>query len=425
MICSRLFSSPISSSVCRRSLRRIGYCADPTIGLSSEQIEIQRMAKDFAKKELYPEMDKWDKLGQLPMDALRKAGELGFGAIYCADAYGGAGLSRSDAALVFEQLAAGCCSTAAYMAVHNMVPWMIDRFANEELKQRYIPELASFTKLASYCLTEPGSGSDSAALRTNARREGDHYIVNGSKAFISGSGVSSVYLVMMRHKDAPPGPKGIFALIMTPDMPGFQLGKDESKLGWCTQPTRILTFEDVKVPVSNQVGADDEGFTIAMEGLDGVVIALSHFVLGRVNIAACSLGAAQMSMDLAIEHTKVRQAFGKSIAQFQWTQFKLAEMATKLVTSRLLLREACHHLQEGTPNASAMSAMAKMYITDEAFTVINQALQMFGGYGILKDYALQQYLRDCRVHQIIEGTNEIMRLVVARNLLTNEIFNTQ
>uniref|UniRef100_A0A183C743 Acyl-CoA dehydrogenase n=1 Tax=Globodera pallida TaxID=36090 RepID=A0A183C743_GLOPA len=288
MFSSRLFS-PIAVAKSFRPIRRtVAYCADPTSGLSSEQLEIQKTAKDFAKKELYPQMDKWDKMGQLPMEALRKAGELGFGAIYCNEEYGGAGLSRLDAALVFEQLAAGCCSTAAYMAVHNMVPWMIDRFANEELKRRHIPELASFTKLASYCLTEPGSGSDSSALVTNARRDGDHYIVNGSKAFISGSGVSSVYLVMMRHKDAPPGPKGIFALIMTPDMPGFQLGKDESKLGWCTQPTRIISFEDVKVPVSNQI-----------------------------------------SMDLAIEHTKVRQAFGKSISQFQWTQFKLAEMATK------------------------------------------------------------------------------------------------
>ncbi|KAI3419657.1 hypothetical protein GPALN_004093 [Globodera pallida] len=405
MFSSRLFS-PIAVAKGFRPIRRtVAYCADPTSGLSSEQLEIQKTAKDFAKKELYPQMDKWDKMGQLPMEALRKAGELGFGAIYCNEEYGGAGLSRLDAALVFEQLAAGCCSTAAYMAVHNMVPWMIDRFANEELKRRHIPELASFTKLASYCLTEPGSGSDSSALVTNARRDGDHYIVNGSKAFISGSGVSSVYLVMMRHKDAPPGPKGIFALIMTPDMPGFQLGKDESKLGWCTQPTRIISFEDVKVPVSNQVGHDSQGFTIAMEGLNGEFI--------------------NISMDLAIEHTKVRQAFGKSISQFQWTQFKLAEMATKLVTSRLLLREACTHVQEDTANASAMSAMAKMYITDEAFTVVNQALQMFGGYGILKDYAVQQYLRDCRVHQIIEGTNEIMRMVVARNLLTHEMFNTQ
>lgn len=393
--------------------RNHSYCADPTLGLTDEQKEIQTMAKDFAKKELYPTMDEYDAKGELPMHAFKKAGELGIGAIYCSDEYGGAGLGRFEAALVFEQLAGGCASTAAYMAVHNMVPWMIDRFGNEEQKKQYIPGMASFDTLASYCLTEPGSGSDSAALRTTARRDGDYYIVNGSKAFISGSGMSSVYLVMMRLQDGPPGPKGIFSLIMTPDMPGFQLGKDERKLGWCTQPTRILTFEDVKVPVTNRVGEHGQGFTIAMEGLNG----------GRINIAACSLGAAQMSLDLAIEHTKVREAFGKTLSHFQWTQFKLAEMAVKLVTSRLLMREACHHLQNNTAHAAAMSAMAKLYITDECFNVVNQALQMYGGYGVLKDYPLQQYLRDCRVHQIIEGTNEIMRMVIARNLLTSEIFN--
>ncbi|KAL7076889.1 hypothetical protein ACQ4LE_004150 [Meloidogyne hapla] len=410
--------------------RNLSYCVDrkfiylnfilknlfiflAALGLTEEQKEIQRTAKEFAKKELYPYMDEWDAKGELPLDALKKAGELGFGAIYCNEEYNGAGLGRYEAALAFEQLAGGCTSTAAYMAVHNMVPWMIDRFGNEEQKRKYIPDLASFQKLASYCLTEPGSGSDSAALRTVARQEGDYYIVNGSKAFISGSGVSSVYLVMMRLADGPQGPKGIFSLIMTPDMPGFQLGKDERKLGWCTQPTRIITFEDVKVPITNRVGELGQGFTIAMEGLNG----------GRINIAACSLGAAQMSLDLAISHTKVREAFGKTISQFQWTQFKLAEMAVKLITSRLLLREACFHVENNTPNASSYSAMAKMYITDEAFNVINQAIQMYGGYGMLKDYPLQQYLRDCRVHQIIEGTNEIMRLVVARNLLSNEIYN--
>lgn len=403
------FSPPSSAG----SARNHSYCVDPTLGLSEEQKEIQRTAKDFARNELYPTMDEWDAKGELPLHAFKKAGELGFGAIYCDEQFGGAGLGRLEAALAFEQLAAGCTSTAAYMAVHNMVPWMIDQFGNEEQKRTYIPDLASFNKLASYCLTEPGSGSDSAAVRTVARREGEHYIVNGSKAFISGSGMSSVYLVMMRLQDGPPGPKGIFSLLMTPDMPGFQLGKDERKLGWCTQPTRIITFEDVKVPVSNRVGKEGQGFTIAMEGLNG----------GRINIAACSLGAAQMSLDLAIEHTKMREAFGKTLSQFQWTQFKLAEMAVKLVTSRLLLREACHHIQENTAHSSAMSAMAKMYITDEAFNVVNQALQLFGGYGILKDYPIQQYLRDCRVHQIIEGTNEIMRMVVARNLLTSEIYN--
>uniref|UniRef100_A0A915D039 Uncharacterized protein n=1 Tax=Ditylenchus dipsaci TaxID=166011 RepID=A0A915D039_9BILA len=394
------------------SKRQRSYVADQIffshLGLTSEQIEIQKMAKDFAQKELYPNMDKYDAKGELPMDALKKAGEVGFGAIYCDDKFGGAGLNRFDSALVFEQLAAGCTSTAAYISVHNMVPWMIDEYGSEELKKKYIPDLASFNKLASYCLTEPDSGSDSAALRTSAKKDGDHYIVNGSKAFISGSGSSQVYLVMMRH-EGQPGPKGIFCLLMTPDMPGFHLGKDERKLGWCTQPTRIITFEDVRVPISNRIGGENQGFSIAMAGLNG----------GRVNIGACSLGAAQMSLDLAIEHLKVRKAFGKPLAEFQWNQFKLAEMATKLITSRLIVREAAKHLTENTPHAASMSAMSKYYATEEAFNVVNMAIQMFGGYGILKDYPMQQYLRDCRVHQIIEGTNEVMRMVVGRDLLTN------
>uniref|UniRef100_A0A915MBA7 40S ribosomal protein S15 n=2 Tax=Meloidogyne incognita group TaxID=654580 RepID=A0A915MBA7_MELJA len=282
------------------SFRNLSYCVDPTLGLTEEQKEIQKTAKEFAKNELYPYMDEWDAKGELPLHAFKKAGELGFGAIYCSEEYNGAGLGRYEAALAFEQLAGGCTSTAAYMAVHNMVPWMIDRFGNEEQKRKYIPDLASFKKLASYGLTEPGS--------------------------------------------------------------------DERKFGWCTQPTRIITFEDVKVPITNRVGELGQGFTIAMEGLNGGTNSLS-------------------------------------------------------ITSRLLLREACLHVENDTTNASSYSAMAKMYITDEAFNVVNQAVQMYGGYGMLKDYPLQQYLRDCRVHQIIEGTNEIMRLVVARNLLSNEIFN--
>jgi len=297
--------------------------------------------------------------------------------------------------------------------VHNMVPWMIHEFGTEEQKHQYIPDCATFKTLASYCLTEPDSGSDSAALRTNAVRDGDHYIVNGSKAFISGSGSSKVYLVMLRHKGQP-GPKGIFTLLMTPDMPGFHLGKDERKLGWCTQPTRILTFEDVRVPVSNRVGGENQGFNIAMAGLNG----------GRVNIASCSLGAAQASLDIAIEYTKQRKAFGKTIADFQWTQFKLAEMATKLVTSRLIIREAAKMLDANSPHAAAYSAMAKLHGTDRAFEIVNQALQMHGGYGVLKDYPLQQYLRDCRVHQIIEGTNEVMRLMLGRDLLHNANYLT-
>lgn len=394
--------------------RHISYVADPTIGLEQDQLDVQKMAKEFARKELYPKMDEMDEKGELPMEALKKAGELGFGAIYCSEEFGGSGLSRLDASVIFEQLGAGDLSTAAYISVHNMVPWMIDTYGNDELKKKYIGDLCSFNKLASYCLTEPGSGSDAAALRTTARREGDYYIVNGSKAFISGSGVSSVYLVMMRHHGQD-GPKGIFCLLMEPDMPGFILGKNERKLGWTTQPTRILTFEDCKVPVSNQVGGDHQGFNIAMAGLNG----------GRLNIASCSLGAAQMSLDLAIEHVKVRKAFEKTLSEFQWTQFKLAEMTTKLVTSRLVTREAAKHLDRNSPHSTPMSALAKLYATDECFEIVNMALQMHGGYGILKDYPIQMYLRDCRVHQIIEGTNEVMRMVLGRDVLNNSNYLAQ
>ncbi|VDM48333.1 unnamed protein product [Toxocara canis] len=396
-----------------------------SIGLNGEQIDMQKLARNFAKNEMYPKMATWDEQEKLPLDVLEKAGELGFGAIYCDAKFGGSGLSRLDASIIYEQLAAGCTSTAAYMSIHNMCAWMIDTYGSDELRERYIPELAAFKCLASYCLTEPDSGSDAAALRTNARREGDYYVVNGSKAFISGSGDAKVYLVMMRH-EGQPGPKGIFCLaesyivasyiILSNDFqfffkysisnnqnkkirqflfqvekntPGFHLGKKEKKLGWRSQPARIITFEDCCVPVSNQIGADDQGFNIAMAGING----------GRVNVASCSLGAAQMSIDLAIEHLKVRKQFGKPLAQFQWNQFKLAEMATKLLTSRIIIREAAQHLQ-----------------------VVNQSLQMFGGYGILVDYPMQQYLRDCRVHQIVEGTNEIMRMVIARDLLSNKTF---
>jgi len=395
------------------SKRFISYVADPTIGLDPAQLEIQKMARDFARKELYPKMDEYDEKGELPMESLRKAGDLGFGAIYCKEKFGGTGLSRLDSSIVFEQLGAGDLSTAAYISVHNMVPWMIDTYGNDEQRAKYLPDLCSFKNLASYCLTEPGSGSDAASLRTTARRDGDFFIVNGSKAFISGSGSSSVYLVMLRQHGSS-GPKGIFCLLMEPDMPGFILGKNERKLGWTTQPTRIITFEDCRVPVSNQVGGDNQGFNIAMAGLNG----------GRLNIASCTLGAAQMSLDLAIEHVKVRKAFNQTLSEFQWTQFKLAEMVTKLVTSRLITREAAKHLDDDSPHSQAMSAMAKWFTTDECFNIVNMALQMHGGYGILKDYPMQMYLRDIRVHQIIEGTNEVMRMVVARNILNNSNYLT-
>lgn len=342
------------------------------------------------------------------MDVLREAGEIGFGAIYCNSEFGGTGLSRLDASVIFEQLASGCSSTAAYISIHNMCSWMIDTYGTKEQKEKYLPKLASFECLSSYCLTEPGSGSDASSLTTSAKREGDYYIVNGSKAFISGAGASDVYIVMMRH-EGQPGPKGIFSLIIEKDTPGFELGKNESKLGWCTHPTRIISFDNCKVPISNRLGGENEGFSIAMAGING----------GRVNIASCSLGAGHMALDNAISHLQVRKQFKKPLADFQWNQFKLAEMATKLHTSRLVVRDAAIHLQNNSEHKAELCAMAKLYATDSCFEIVNQALQMFGGYGILKDYPIERYLRDCRVHQIIEGTNEIMRLIVARNLLSN------
>uniref|UniRef100_A0A0N4ZXB5 Isobutyryl-CoA dehydrogenase, mitochondrial n=1 Tax=Parastrongyloides trichosuri TaxID=131310 RepID=A0A0N4ZXB5_PARTI len=384
------------------------YCVDASIGLSPETIEIQKLAKQFAQEKLYPFSGEQNAKGELPLDVLKEAGEIGFGAIYCNPEFGGTGLSRLDASVIFEQLAAGCSSTGAYMSIHNMCAWMIDSYGTKEQKEKYLENLASFKWLSSYCLTEPGSGSDAAALTTTARREGDYYIVNGSKAFISGSGVSKVYIVMMRH-EGQPGPKGIFSLIVEDGTPGFELGKNESKLGWCTQPTRIISFDNCKIPVSNRLGGENEGFNIAMAGING----------GRVNIASCSLGAAHMSLDNAISHLQVRKQFNKPLANFQWNQFKLAEMATKLHTSRLIVRDAAVHLQNDSEHKAALCAMAKLHATDACFEIVNQALQMHGGYGILKDYPIERYLRDCRVHQIIEGSNEIMRLIVARDLLTN------
>ncbi|EYC35240.1 hypothetical protein Y032_1104g3610 [Ancylostoma ceylanicum] len=380
-----------------------------SLGLDADVVEVQKVARDFARREMYPNMAKWDQEEYFPVEMMRHAGDLGFGAIYCQEDFGGCGLSRLHASVIFEQLAAGCVSTAAYMSIHNMCAWMIDTYGSEELREKHIPSMASFENLASYCLTEPNSGSDAASLRTTARREGDYYIVNGSKAFISGAGTSKNYVVMVRH-DGQAGAKGIFCLLIEDGMEGFSQGKKEQKLGWNTQPTRILTFEDVKVPVKNQIGPDNYGFNIAMAGLNG----------GRVNIASCSLGAAQQSLDLAIDHVKVRKQFGKHLSDFQWNQFKLAEMATMVHSSRLMIRDAARHLDADSIHKASMCAMAKLHATENCSQVVNQALQMFGGYGYLKDYPLQQYLRDLRVHQILEGTNEMMRLIVGRDLLSNE-----
>ncbi|CAP27240.1 Protein CBG07125 [Caenorhabditis briggsae] len=388
------------------------YCIRPSVGLERDVEDVMEAANQFAKKEMYPKMAEWDKKGELPMDVLKKAGEMGFGAIYCKGDHGGSGLSRLHSSVIFEQLSMGCVSTAAYISIHNMCAWMLDTYGPDKLKEDLLPEMALFNKLGSYCLTEPDAGSDAASIRTTATKKGDYYVVNGSKAFISGAGTSNNYFVMMRQDGAAPGAKGIFCLMIEDGTEGFSYGKKEDKLGWNSQPTRILTFEDCKVPITNQIGKDGFGFNIAMAGLNG----------GRVNIASCSLGAAQRSMDLAIEHLKCRKQFGKTLSDFQYNQFKLAELATKLVTSRLIVRAAAEQLDNDDPEKVALCAMAKLHATDNCFEVVNGALQMFGGYGFLKDYPIQQYLRDIRVHQILEGTNEMMRLLISRDLLTKDIF---
>jgi len=380
-------------------------CLDLSIGLSDEEKEIQELATNFAANELSPNMQKWDEEEIFPVDVIRKSAELGFGALYCSEDFGGTGLSRLATSVIFEALSTGCVTTTAYISIHNMVSWMIDEFGSIEQKEKFLPLLTTCEWLSSYCLTEPGSGSDAAALISNAVRKGDHYILNGSKAFISGGAVSDLYLAMVRTGD--PGPKGISALLIPADTPGLSFGANEKKLGWKSQPTCIVNFEDCPIPVENRLGPEGSGFNIAMAGLNG----------GRINIASTSLGGAHKCIELANEHLSVRKAFGKALNSNQYLQFQLAEMATKLVTSRLIVRQAARLLDEKHSSSPAMCAMAKLHATDNCFEVCNQALQMFGGYGYLRDYPVQQFVRDVRVNQILEGTNEIMRMLIARNIL--------
>uniref|UniRef100_A0A3Q1K8F5 Isobutyryl-CoA dehydrogenase, mitochondrial n=1 Tax=Anabas testudineus TaxID=64144 RepID=A0A3Q1K8F5_ANATE len=375
-------------------------------GLTDEQKEFQKVAFDFAANEMSPHMAEWDQKEIFPVETMRKAAQLGFGGIYVQPDVGGSGLSRLDTSIIFEALSTGCTSTTAYMSIHNMCVWMIDTFGNKEQREKFCPDLCSMEKFASYCLTEPGSGSDAASLLTSAQRKGDNYILNGSKAFISGGGDTDVYVVMCRTGSK--GPKGISCLVVEKGTPGLSFGKKENKVGWNSQPTRAVIFEDCVVPVANRLGEEGQGFNIAMKGLNG----------GRINIASCSLGAAHASVQLARDHLLVRKQFGDTLSNNQFLQFKLAEMATKLVASRLLVREAATALQENRPSAVSLCSMAKLFATDECFDICNQALQMHGGYGYLKDYAVQQYVRDIRVHQILEGTNEVMRMIISRNLLT-------
>ena len=373
--------------------------------LDEAQRAIQQTARQFAAAELAPHAAAWDADEIFPVAALRRAAALGFGGIYVAEDVGGSGLSRLDATLIFEALAAGCASTAAYLSIHNMAAWMIDRFGDKAQRERFLPELCAMRHFASYCLTEPDAGSDAAALRTRAVREGEHYVVNGSKAFISGGSTSDIYVTMVRTGGE--GARGISCLVVEKGTPGLSFGKLEKKLGWHSQPTAMVIFEDCRVPVANRLSAEGEGFRIAMQGLDG----------GRLNIAACSLGAADACLALATEHLKVRRQFGQPLAGFQALQFKLADMATELAAARLLLRQAAQKVDRKTPDATLTAAMAKRFATDVGFVVVNDALQLFGGYGYLRDHPIERHLRDVRVHQILEGTNEIMRVIIARQLL--------
>jgi alkylation response protein AidB-like acyl-CoA dehydrogenase len=373
--------------------------------LSDEQRAFAETARAFAREEWLPQAPGWDERGEFPVAALRRAAELGFAGIYVGDEFGGSGLGRIGATIIFEELAAACVSTAAFMTVHNMAAWMIDRFGTREQRARFLPELMTMAHLASYCLTEPGSGSDAAALATRAVRDGDEYVLNGTKAFISGGSVSDVYVTMVRTGGA--GPKGISCLVVEKDMPGLSFGKKERKLGWNTQPTAMVNFEDCRVPVANRLGEEGDGFKIAMMGLDG----------GRLNISACSLGGARACLEAARDHLLERRQFGQLLADFQALRFRLADMATELAAARLMVQRGATSLDRGDPDATMHCAMAKRFATDAGFHICNEALQLFGGYGYLKDFPIERYLRDVRVHQILEGTNEIMRVIIARRLL--------
>ncbi|GHF18655.1 acyl-CoA dehydrogenase [Kordiimonas sediminis] len=373
--------------------------------LNEDQRAIQDMARSFAEDVIAPQAARWDEEKIWPADVAKQAGELGFGSIYISEDAGGCGLSRVESVLVFEQLSKGCPSTASMISIHNMAAWMIDQFGSETVKAKYLPELVTLEKMASYCLTEPGAGSDAASLKTRAVRDGDSYVLNGAKAFISGGGTSDVYVVMARTSDD--GAKGISCFVVEKGTPGLSFGAQERKLGWHSQPTSAVMFDDCRIPLENLIGAEGQGFKIAMQGLDG----------GRLNIAAASIGGAQRALDEAIIYTKDRKQFGKSIADFQATQFKLADMATELEAARLLLYAAAQKVSAKALDATASAAMAKRFATDVGSTVVNDALQLFGGYGYLMDYPIERILRDLRVHQILEGTNEIMRVVIARDLL--------
>ena len=373
--------------------------------LTDEQRQIQEMARQFTADAITPHAGEWDEKHIFPRDTIRQAAELGFGAIYVSEESGGIGLGRLEAALIMEAMAYGCPSTSAFISIHNMASWMIDRFGSAAVKEKYLPSLVTMERMSSYCLTEPGSGSDAAALKTKAVRDGDAYVVSGSKAFISGGGENEIYVTMVRTGQE--GPKGISCLVIEKDMPGVSFGAQEKKLGWHSQPTAQVNFDEVRVPAENLVGGEGEGFRIAMMGLDG----------GRLNIGACSLGGAQRCLDEAIGYTKERKQFGQPIADFQATQFTLADMETELQAARTLLYAAAVKVTENAPDKSKFAAMAKRLATDTGSSVVDRALQLHGGYGYLQDYPIERFWRDLRVHSILEGTNQIMRVIVARDLM--------
>jgi alkylation response protein AidB-like acyl-CoA dehydrogenase len=373
--------------------------------LTEDQITIRDMARDFAAERLAPHALQWDENRHFPVDVIRKTAELGMAAIYVREESGGSGLGRLDAALIFEALAEGCPTVSAYISIHNMVAWMIDRYGSEAQRAAFLPKLISMEHLASYCLTEPGSGSDAAALKTRAVRDGDHYVVTGQKQFISGAGATDLYLVMVRTGED--GPKGISTLLIDKDTPGLSFGANEKKMGWNAQPTRAVMLDGCRVPVANRLGAEGDGFRIAMSGLDG----------GRLNIGACSIGGAQAALGKAIAYGRDRKAFGKALTDFQALQFTLADMATELEAARVFLYSAAAAYDRQDPETTMRCAMAKRMATDVGFKVANDALQLHGGYGYLQDYGVEKIVRDLRVHQILEGTNEIMRLIVARQVL--------
>ena len=373
--------------------------------LNDDQQAYVASARAFAEGAMAPNAALWDEQAIFPKDVLRQAGELGFMGMYTPESAGGLGMGRLDASLIVEELAKGCTATAAFITIHNMATSMIGKYCSLGVIEQWCPDLVTGTTLASYCLTEPGAGSDAASLRTSATRDGDDYVINGSKVFISGAGDTDVLVVMLRT--GGPGPKGVSALLVPADAPGISYGKKEDKMGWNAQPTRMVTFDNVRVPVGNRLGEEGQGFAIAMEGLDG----------GRINIATCSVGTAQQALEEATAYVQERRQFDTAIADFQATQFRLADMLTELVAARQMVRLAASKLDNGDVQASTYCAMAKRFATDAGFTICNDALQLFGGYGYIKEYPMERHVRDTRVHQILEGTNEIMRVIVSRRML--------